>query len=108
GVDIMRNDSGVCVFSIEDGEWLQYTIQAKAGKYQIGFKTAAEGSVSQLSLQVNDKCIVSKLALPGTGGEGNFTTTWVKNISLPAGITRLKVLADKGGFNLQSILFIKE
>lgn len=109
GVDIMRNDSGICVFSIEDGEWLQYTIQAKvAGKYKIGFKTAAEKSVSQLSLQVNENWLVSKLTLPVTGSDANFTTTWVQHISLPAGVTRLKVLADKGGFNLQSISFIKE
>ncbi|HEY8894655.1 MAG TPA: cellulase family glycosylhydrolase [Niastella sp.] len=109
GVDIMRNDSGVCVFSIEDGEWLQYTIQAKvAGKYQLGFKTAAEKSVSQLSLQVNENWLVNKLTLPVTGGDTNFTTTWVQHIFLPAGVTRLKVLADKGGFNLQSISFIKE
>jgi endoglucanase len=95
GVDIMRNDSGIYVFSIEDGEWLQYTIQAKvAGKYKIGFKTAAGKSVSQLSLQVNENWLVSKLTLPVTGGDTSFTTTWVQHISLPAGITRLKVLAD--------------
>jgi endoglucanase len=109
GVDIQRNDSGVCVFSIEDGEWLQYTIQAKvAGKYQIGFKTAAENAVSQLSLQVNEKWLVNKLTLPATGNQSSYTTTWVKNIALPAGETRLKVLADKGGFNLQCIAFVKE
>jgi aryl-phospho-beta-D-glucosidase BglC (GH1 family) len=109
GVDIMRNDSGVYVFSIEDGEWLQYTIRAKvAGKYKIGFKTAAEKTVSQLSLQVNEHWLVNKLTLPVTGDDKKFTTTWVQHISLPAGITRLKVLADKGGFNLQSISFVKE
>lgn len=109
GVDIQRNDSGICVFSIEDGEWLQYTIQAKvAGKYQIGFKTAAENAAGQLSLQVNGKWLANKLTLPVTGNSVNYTTTWVKNIVLPAGETRLKILADKGGFNLQSIAFVKE
>lgn len=109
GVDITSNDAGPGIFSIEDGEWLQYTIEVKkAGSYEIGFNTTVENAGAQLSLLTNDRTLIDKLTLPVADSKQANKTTWVKNVSLPAGTTRLKLLANKGGFNLQSISFIKE
>jgi endoglucanase len=109
GVDINSSESGSNIFSIEDGEWLQYTIQVKkAGTYQLGFNATVENAGAQLSLLANERILVDKLSLPVTDSKQNNKATWVKNVSLPAGITHLKLIANKGGFNLQSISFIKE
>lgn len=109
GVDITANDAGPNVFNIEDGEWLQYTVQVKkAGTYQIGFNATVENRGAQLSLLANERTLIDKLMLPVPDSKQSYKTTWVKNISLPAGTTRIKLLANKGGFNLQSISFIKE
>lgn len=109
GVDITNSDGGPGIFSIEDGEWLQYTIEVKkAGNYQIGFNTTVENAGATLSLLVNDRTLIDKLLLPVASSKQNNKTTWVKNVALPAGTTRLKLLANKGGFNLQSISFNKE
>jgi hypothetical protein len=109
GVDITGNDSGTSIFSIEDGEWLQYTVQVKkAGNFQIGFNATVDNAGAQLSLLANDRILIDKLTLPAPDSKQNYKTTWVKNVSLPAGTTRLKLLANKGGFTLQSISFIKE
>jgi aryl-phospho-beta-D-glucosidase BglC (GH1 family) len=109
GVDITSNDSGTDIFSIEDGEWLQYTVQVKkAGNYQIGFNATVQKAGAQLSLLANERTLINKLTLPLPDSKQNYKTTWVKNIALPAGITHLKLLANKGGFTLQSISFIRE
>jgi hypothetical protein len=88
---------------------LQYTVQVKkAGNYQIGFNATVQKAGAQLSLLANERTLINKLTLPLPDSKQNYKTTWVKNIALPAGITHLKLLANKGGFTLQSISFIRE
>jgi len=80
GVDITGGTDGYHVFSIEDGEWLQYTIHVRtAGEYKIVTDTTGPG---QISLYVDGKLIPH----PATGAQ------------LSAGTHQLKVVADKGGF----------
>jgi len=87
----------------------EHTIEVKkAGSYQLGFNTTAENAGAQLSILANDRTLIDKLTLPVADSKQSNKTTWVKNVPLPAGTTRLKLLANKGGFNLQSISFIKE
>jgi hypothetical protein len=107
GVDIsICSDSlsnGFYVSHIEEGEWMQYTIQVKkAGVYNIGIRTAAKDSVGQLQLSVSDKAQYPVL-LPATGGEQKWVTTLVKNVPLSKGSNTLRVQALKGGFGFNYI-----
>lgn len=80
GVDITVGTGGYHIFSIGDGEWLQYTVDVKAaGEYKIVTDTTGPG---QISLYDDGKPIPH----PATGAH------------LSAGTHRLKVVADKGGF----------
>lgn len=109
GVDIERGKEGPHVFRIEDGEWLQYTLQVKkAGKYTISFKTASATDGGLLSMTVGNKTLVKDLAVSNTGDAQNWQWLPVKDISLQPGMHSFRVLAGKGGFNFAAIQFDKQ
>jgi len=110
GVDIARDSSrqDACyVSSFESGEWLQYTIAVKEkGSYTLKFELAATAE-GKLSLSVNGKAAAKGITVPATGGLTNFRQLELKNIKLDKGKQVLRVYADTGGFNFDSIQFQK-
>ncbi len=109
GVDIARGEQGPYIFNIEDGEWLQYTVTVPvAGKYTVSFATSSKTSAGQVSLLSNGKTVVKPVILPVTGDEEKWELSAVKNISLEKGTNKLRVYADKGGFNLKRMQFDRE
>src|SRR6478672_6658013 len=109
GVDIAMDSSHYETYyvnHIEDGEWLQYTIDVKErGTYNIGLSVSSDSAGGVVSLMVNNKAAAAKQTVPVTGGSGQWKTYWFKNISLAAGKQTLRVYADKGGFNFSTIKF---
>jgi hypothetical protein len=118
--------NGYYIFSIEDGEWLQYTVQvAKKGKYKIGFTVSASVDTGRISLSLGSGSDwpVRGLAVPVTGATSNHggagvgynggtsgsggATNWqrieAKDLPLEAGSNILRVHAEKGGWNFASI-----
>ena len=90
---------------IEDGEWLQYTIDVKQkGIYSIGLSVASDTTGGMVSIRINQKHMGGQQNVPA-GGAKKWTTTWFKNISLVAGRQTLRVYADKGGFQFSAISF---
>ena len=111
GVDIYKDSSkqnAYYVGSIENGEWLQYTISVlKEGTYNFNILVASEGNNGRLSLFDNDKLLAGEVSIPSSGGKYKWETITINHIHLKAGKSRIKIMADKGGFNLESIT-IKE
>jgi endoglucanase len=109
GVDIVMDSSHYETYyvnHIEDGEWLQYTIDVKQkGIYTIGLSVASETTGGAVSISINNKKAGIVQSISPTGGDKKWETTWFKNISLAAGRQTLRVYADKGGFNFSSISF---
>jgi len=88
GVDITGDAGGYHIYSIEDGEWLQYTVDVKrSAEYKILIDSTGSG---QVSLYDNGKLI------PAAGAY------------LSAGRHRIKVVADAGGFLLYALRFVRE
>lgn len=110
GVDISGTGAeGYYVFNIEDGEWLQYTIDVeKAGNYTIVFKTASDKDGGKISFSANSVKLINALDVPNTKDLKNWNEIKVKDIQLKKGINRFRVLADVGGFNFSSIQFVKQ
>jgi len=103
GVDIRRDSTGdgFSVFSIEDGEWLKYTVEVmEAGKYDITFDIPSTGDGGALSLMCNEKPVITRIAV-------NSSSLQVKNVQLGAGTNQLKVVADKGGFSFSRMRFAR-
>lgn len=108
GVDIQKGNDGYYVFSIGDGEWMQYTVDVQqAGTYAIIFKTASDSTGGRLSLLDGDAVLVKDLAVPDSKGLENWQATEVKNIRLKKGVHSFRVYAGKGGFNLLSFQLSK-
>lgn len=109
GVDIKKGPEGNYVFSIEDGEWLQYTaFVEKKGRYHIGFRVAADADTGRITLASGNTVLVRGLAVPNTGGTDSCRTIEVRDIPLESGLNKLRIYADKGGFNFTSIIFYGE
>jgi endoglucanase len=108
GVDIKQGENGFYVFSIENGEWMQYTVDVKsAGLYNISFIASAENAGGIISLSDNDKIVVKALPVAVTTNLATWKPSTVKNIQLTKGVHRFRVIAIKGGFSLSGIQFKK-
>ena len=102
GVDIEADGTGYHVFSIEDGEWLQYTLNVQAkGTYTVKLMVTSEAGKGKVSLLVNGAQQVNAIALNNTSK--SWYAVELKNVKLNKGVNKLKVLANEGGFNLKSV-----
>jgi len=111
GVDISKDSTRYekyYVSSIEDGEWLKYTLDvAKKGNYTLKINAASADAGAKISIEVNGIIVARNISIPNTGGLKNFQTFEVKNIPLKAGTQTLKVIAEVGGYNFSYIQFLK-
>jgi hypothetical protein len=103
GVDILpckdAGSNGYQVSFIEDGEWLQYTVQvAKKNNYDLAIRYAAENE-GKLHLETND-LKTNSIVLPATGGNDSWKTVILSGVLLSNESNKIKVIFDKGGFNL--------
>lgn len=106
GVDIRTDDNGYHVFNIEDGEWLQYTVNAtNKGTYTIKLKVSSEAGKGKVSLLVNSTKTGAAIATNQTSKD--WYTVELKSIKLNKGENKIKVFADEGGFNLKTLEFLK-
>jgi len=109
GVDIQKDSIAYEQFyvnSIEDGEWLQYSVNVvKAGTYTLVLKAAADQDTGKVSVFINGKPAAQNLAVPVTGNLKTFADFTAKKLTLTSGKQVIKVFADKGGFNLSAIKF---
>ena len=112
GVDIYKYADGSDNFyvgHIEDGEWLQYTVNIKvSGKYELTINGAADNDNGLISFYDDNKSVGGKIKISSTGGLGNWKPIAKFNIQLSKGIHPLRIYFDKGGFNFTSILFTKQ
>ena len=106
GVDIKEGKDGYYVFSIEDDEWLQYTVDVKKrGKYTIGVIFSSPIGTGNLSFKINSNPISKAVSIPVTGDENNWQMVEFTYVKLKRGKNWIKLVAVKGGFNLKTILF---
>jgi hypothetical protein len=112
GVDISKDSTAYNSFyvdHIETSEWTQYTIQAKtAGVYSVKLKVAAATDDAKLSLNINGADQAKEVAVPNTGGLKTWQVITVKDIRLKVGINKVRVYANKGGYNLHWLQFWKD
>jgi aryl-phospho-beta-D-glucosidase BglC (GH1 family) len=111
GVDI-RKDSALedsyFVSDIEDGEWLQYTVNvAEKGIYHVVLMIACRNEWGRITLKMDDSVVTQNQQVTSTNGMHLWQAFSAGDISLNAGKHVLRMYALRGGFNLQSIRFSK-
>ena len=110
GVDIQScNDAttnGYCVGWIEDGEWMQYTIQSEAAMtYNLLLRYASEAKTAKVYIEVNGKRASKSFTLSPTGSWTTWRSSVVTNVIVPAGSVKVRVVFENGGANLNYIQF---
>ncbi len=104
--DVITN--GYSVGWIDDGEWLQYTVYSESDAvYDVNVRTSAAKDGGEVEWLLNDQK-QSSASLPLTGDINKWQTTVIKNIRLYSGWNKIKLVAVKGGFNLNYLQFIKQ
>ena len=107
GVDIF-GDSSCYVGKIEDGEWLQYTIDVKdAGKYKLQFSLGTAAASGKFSIMLNGK-LVAQTTIPQGSDSLDFKPVSLKNVHLKQGKQVLRVTTISGGYNFKGIKFVKQ
>ena len=111
GVDILpckdAGSNGYQVSFIEDGEWLQFTVQVKKqNKYNVAIRYSSENLEGQLHLETVNGTKSKNITLPVTGGNEKWKTIILSDVELNAGENKIKVVFEKGGFNLNYLDFL--
>ena len=104
--DAMTN--GFQVAFIEDGEWLQYTVEVKSKTtFDVAIRYTSEASGGKLYLEDENGRISETITIPSSGGINNWKTVTLKNVILKQGTNKVKVRFEKGNFNLNFLEFKK-
>jgi len=112
GVDIQispdQGGNGYEVFAIEDGEWLQFTVDVEeSASYAMDVRYANGGKGGSLHVEIDGEKMGGPLELGPTGGETVYATTTLSGIPLKAGSQKIKLVFDQGGFHLNFLEFSK-
>lgn len=108
GVDIDKDDNGFYVFSIEDDEWMQYTIDVRtAGIYSLTLTLASDTAGASVSVINNGLAVGNSLPVENTGGKTAWKESVITRLPFKKGLNQLRIKADKGGFTFKSIRISK-
>jgi hypothetical protein len=107
-VDIKKcNDhptNGYCVGWIKDGEWLQYSVYAsKDAQFDLNVRYRAVSTAAFTCIVNNKQAGVSQQLTPAI--DDSWQVSSLKSISLHKGWNAIKILAVKGGFELNYLQF---
>nr|WP_315219679.1 cellulase family glycosylhydrolase [uncultured Flavobacterium sp.] len=110
GVDILpckdEGFNGYQVSFIEDGEWLQFTTEvSKTQTYKVAIRYSSAKSKGQIYLETEKGKRSKSIALPATGSDTNWKTVTLSGLQLNSGINKVKIVFEKGGFNLNYLDF---
>jgi hypothetical protein len=107
-VDIERSGDTTNDYSVgytEAGEWLEYTVDATSGTYELGARVAADGGGRELLVELDGESL-GTIQVPDTGGTDSWETVTLDDISVPTdGQSILRVEVLDSGLNLNWIEF---
>jgi hypothetical protein len=94
---------------IDEGEWLEYTVNiAQAGTYDLSFRYASgvAGGGGPFHIEVNGNTVINNITVGFTASNWNvWATKTVNGIVLPAGKHVMRLVFDKSGFNIGKLTF---
>ncbi|MGO4772471.1 cellulase family glycosylhydrolase [Flavobacterium sp. W22_SRS_FK3] len=110
GVDILpckdSGSNGYQVSFIEDGEWLQFTTEvAKTKTYKVAIRYSSIKGIGQIYFETDNGKKSKSVILPATGSDTDWKTVTLSGLQLNAGSNKVRVIFEKGGFNLNYLDF---
>jgi len=105
GVDIEARDGGNNVGWTANGEWLEYTVNANAGAYDLEARIATISTGKSIVAKL-DGVTLGRFNLPNTGGWGAFQTVKIENVRIAGGTNKiLRLEFEGGGTNINWLKF---
>ncbi len=109
GVDIGNDEGTPYVGWTDNDEWLQYTVVIPySGIYDLEFFYASKEKGAAINIEVNDKIIEENIELPLTQGDTNWQVSSIKNLVFAKGKNTIRLIIDKGGFNLLKFKIVSQ
>lgn len=110
GVDIENCSDAVTngfhVGWVEDGEWMQYSIQsAEAMTYNVLLRYASQSATARVYIEINGKRASKTVSLSPSGGWSVWKTAAIPNVIVPAGTVKVKIVFETGGANFNYFQF---
>lgn len=110
GVDIENCSDAVSngfhVGWVEDGEWMQYTIQsAEAMTYNVLLRYASQSATARVYIEINGKRASKTVSLSPSGGWSVWKTAAITNVIVPVGTVKMKIVFETGGANFNYFQF---
>jgi endoglucanase Acf2 len=100
---------GNTVSFINDGEWLEYTVNiAQAGTYDLAFRYASgnTGGGGPFHIEVDGNTVANNITVAFTNADWSlWATKTVAGVILPVGQHVIRLAFDKAGFNMGKITF---
>lgn len=104
GVDIKEDTAGYYVFHIEDGEWLQYTVDIVSDDIdRLLLHVADPKGSGRIRVSINDVEVDGIVYVPQTTDETDWTHVSVPIADLKQGENMIKITAEKGGFTFKAL-----
>ena len=113
GVDVEPTDdtinsNGYIVGFINEGEWMDYTINVAADAvYDIKVRVASGGGPGNLRFIVDGADITPSITVQNTGGWNTWQTITIPNVILNTTDSKLRMYTEKAGFNIGSYEFVQ-
>lgn len=102
--DVVSN--GFHVGWVEDGEWMQYSIQsAEAMTYNVLLRYASQSATARVYIEINGKRASKTVSLSPSGGWSVWKTAAIPNVIVPAGTVKVKIVFETGGANFNYFQF---
>ncbi len=111
GVDIEASQdtvlsNGYNVGWTSAGEFLQYTVTVdEPGTYTAEVRVAADSTGGRFHFELDGEMLGEPVAVPATGGYQIWQTVTLPRLNFPAGERKLRLVIDKGGFNMGGMAF---
>ena len=97
---------GYNVGYIAAGEWLAYSVKvAAAGQYSMTASVASLTAGGKFHLEVGGVNVTGTVTFAATGGWQNWVKVVVPNVTLPAGESVVRFVAESADFNLDYLDF---
>lgn len=92
---------GLNVGWIDNDDWMEYLVSVTTqGTYVVNYRVASLNTGGQIQLQNESADVLATTSIPATGGWQTWATVKSGPFVLPVGNYKLKVVIEKGGFNL--------
>lgn len=110
GVDIEKCTdlvtNGFQVGWVENGDWMQYTIQSpKPFTYNILLRYASQSETAKVHVEINGKRASKTFALAPSGSWSTWRFGAITNVIVPAGTVKVKLVFEQGGANINYFQF---